>query len=42
MGYEMVWDSSLDLPISKGESHAPGKELEVGPASTVLLKVIAG
>ena len=40
--YELAWDSSLDIPSSEPKKHAPGEELEVGPASTVLLKVIAG
>lgn len=40
--YELAWDSTLDIPSSEPKKHAPGSELEVGPASTVLLKVIAG
>jgi glycogen operon protein len=42
LSYELVWDSSDDLPPQETTSLAPGDELEVGPASTVLLRVVTG
>ena len=41
-GYELLWDSSLELPQVKNTTHAPGSDISVGPASILLFKVITG
>ena len=38
--YDLLWDSTQPLPPKESASYLPAADLEVGPASTVLLKVI--
>jgi glycogen operon protein len=41
VSYDLVWDSSEAMPPSQVKTFGHGEELEVGPVSTVLLKVIS-